>query len=136
MDSRVQRETKAYQDRGGSQENQEASVQMVPGEILEILDQEETQDFLDPRETKEDRDSAILDQEDPLETEAIQAGEDPGAAEVTVAPKEGPETKDNQESSGIQVSQVSQEREAPKETLELMGGQGQWVIPGSLTVTS
>ncbi|KAG7227480.1 hypothetical protein INR49_005294, partial [Caranx melampygus] len=101
-------------------EKTDSRVQRVPGEIQEMLDQGATLDLLDLGETREDKDSAILDREDPLETEVIRAEEDRGGAEVTVVPKESLETKDHQENLGTQVHQVSQETEDSEENVELM----------------
>lgn len=135
-DSRAQREAKDYRGRGVLQDQQGALEKMAPWEILEILDLGESLGPLDQRVTKEEQDSAILDREDPPETEVIQVDEDPGGAEANVVPKENLEIKDPKESLGNQVSQVNQEREDPEGTLDLMGTQDLRVILGSLTVMS
>ncbi|KAF0026218.1 hypothetical protein F2P81_020955 [Scophthalmus maximus] len=59
------REIKDYKDRGVSRESQGAQEQVALGEIQETLDQGGTLDPLDQRATGEDKDSAILDREDP-----------------------------------------------------------------------
>lgn len=84
----------------------------------------------------EDRASATLDREDPLETEVIQVDWDQGAAEVNVVPKENPEKKDPLETLGNQARRVSQEGEDPEGTLDLMGTLDRRAILGSLTVMS
>lgn len=109
---------------------------MATQEILEILDQGGTLGPLDQRVTQEDQDLTIQEREDALETEVIQVEEDPGGAEDNVGPKESLEIKDPQEEPGIQVSPVSQEREDPEESLDLMGTQDQRAILASLIVMS
>lgn len=86
--------------------------------------------------TTEEQDSTTLDREDPLETEGIPVEEDPGGEEVIVGPKENLETKEHQEGLRTQVSRVSQEREDPEETLDLMATKDQWAILGSMNAMS
>lgn len=136
MDSRAQRETKDYQDRGVSQEKQGCLEEMALWGVLEILDPGETLGPLDHLVTQEDRDSTILDREEPLETEVILVKKDQEGAEVNVVPKENLELMDHQESLGSQVRQVDQGKEDPEVILELMGVQDLWAILGSMTVMS
>lgn len=104
--------------------------------ILEILDQGETQDSQDHRETKGDMDSAMLDREDPQETEVIRAEKAPEAVEGLVGPKERLGQKDCLENQGSLVSWVIREREDPEESQVLMGIRGPWAILASLSVMS
>lgn len=95
--------------------------------ILVIQDQGATQDPKDQRVIKEGKDSAFLDQEDPLETEVIQGEEVPEVEEVNVVLKERLGAKACRESLVNQVSRVIQEREDQEESQVLMESPGQWV---------
>lgn len=96
--------------------------------ILGIRDQGGSQDPKDPWVTKEDKDSASLDREDPLGKKAIKADRVQEVAEGSVELKERLDPKEFQETQVNQVNQVIQEREGQEGSQALMEIRDPWGI--------
>lgn len=101
-ETREQRETTVCQVPGEYQAVQESQAKMVPEVTLVMQDQEEILEYLDQRETQGDLALATLDQEDNRVTEEGRATVGLVVAEETVVRRASLEIKELQE---IQASQ-------------------------------
>lgn len=136
QETKEQRETMVCQAPEDQQGQQESLGKMVPEVTQVMLDQEESLDWLDQRETLEDLASATLDQEDHRVKEEKREIADLAAAEGSVVKRVILELKDLQEGQVNQGLRVNLDFEDPEEILGVTEILAQREILVSLNVTS